>query len=167
MGVRVRRATPQDEKAICQLLDEQNVHHARLLPSFFRLSATQGSCVGNVLENPRAVFLVAEARGKVVGLAELHLTQTKSLPILVQKPYVHIGELIVAEAFKGRGIGRALMDASRDWARKCGAGCLRTSVVPTNEGARRFYAREGFHDIMVSIESSVDERHVQEERKVA
>ena len=133
MNLDVRMATPQDEGAICRLLDEQNAHHAELLPSFFRLSETRSVRVSNVFANPRAVFLVAEVQSEVVGLAELHLTQTKDLPILVQKSYVHIGELIVAEAHRSCGVGHVLMDAARDWARECRATSLRTSVVPAHD----------------------------------
>jgi len=154
----------EDTEPIRALLDEQNRFHTELHPSFFQRSPTHTSRIVELLENPQATFLVAESphetmgevTGEVVGLAELHLARTKDLPVLVSKRYVHIGEIIVHAKHRGRGIGQMLMEASRSWASSRGAESLRTSVVPANDGARNFYSRQGFRDIMISIESDIE-----------
>jgi len=151
----IRTATEKDITSIRWLLDEQNVFHSELLPAFFRVSPTEESRVRKVLEEADADFLIAEEEGELLGLAELHRKATKDLPILVQKAYVYIQELIVAEGHQGRGIGTEMMEAIRTWARERGAPSLRTSVVPSNDRARAFYARHGFVDTMVSIEADV------------
>ncbi|MBU1049135.1 GNAT family N-acetyltransferase [Candidatus Bipolaricaulota bacterium] len=152
----IRPAVPSDTTALCQLLDEQNVFHADLLPEFFQVSATQESRIRALLEAQDAQFLVADDGGELVGLIELRIFTTKDLPILVQKRYVYIQEMIVSEAQRGHGIGSALMNAARSWGAKHGAVSLRTSVVPANDRARNFYRSHGFTDIMVSIESVLD-----------
>jgi len=160
VDVRIREATLEDTEPIRALLDEQNRLHTELHPSFFQRSPTHTSRIVELLENPQATFLVAESTHgsicEIIGLTELHLARTKDLPVLVSKRYVHIGEIIVHAKHRGRGIGQMLMEASRSWASSRGAESLRTSVVPANDGARNFYSRQGFRDIMISIESDIE-----------
>jgi GNAT superfamily N-acetyltransferase len=52
---------------------------------------------------------------------------------------------------RGRGIGQALIAAARLEARTQGIVTLSVAVAITNEGARRFYEREGFRPFFVSM----------------
>jgi len=153
--MRIRDATETDLGVIRRLLDEQNAFHVDLAPGFFRIGPTGAERIRGVLDDSEAVLLVAEHAGGVVGLAEVRLTRTKDLPVLVQKTYAFLQELYVAEAFRGQGIGTELLHAARAWARDRGAGSIRTAVVPTNDSARRFYAKHGFADTMISLEADI------------
>lgn len=52
--------------------------------------------------------------------------------------------MIVDEAWRGRGVGGALVEAAVDWSRRRGAHKLTLQVWPHNEPARRLYRRHGF-----------------------
>lgn len=54
-----------------------------------------------------------------------------------------VDDLAVHRASRGCGIGRALFDAARDWARGAGLAGLRLETQSTNLPACRFYARQG------------------------
>jgi len=56
----------------------------------------------------------------------------------------YIGELIVAEAAEGRGIGRLLMRAAEDWADSRGLRRLTLETGAANSAARAFYASLGY-----------------------
>jgi GNAT superfamily N-acetyltransferase len=56
----------------------------------------------------------------------------------------HIGILAVAEQYEGQGAGKALMQASEDWARNKGYEKLTLSVFEHNHRARAVYERCGF-----------------------
>ena len=71
---------------------------------------------------------VAEAGGAVVGVASLYAPED----------FLHF--LFVEAPWQGRGVGAALLAAVAAAAR----GPLSLKVQRRNEGARRFYAREGF-----------------------
>lgn len=151
----IRHAQASDMDAVLRLLDEQNRFHVDLLPGFFREHRTEPSRVGSLLNDPDTALLVAEVDSSLVALVEVRLARTKDLPVLVQKTYAYVQEMIVAESFRGKGIGTAMVTSVRDWARSRGATALRTSVVPTNDRARTFYEREGFGEIMVSLEAEI------------
>ena len=153
----IRRSTHADIPGLCVLLDEQNALHVALLPSFFKPSQTIDARIHNTLEDSDAEILVVEELGQLVGLVELRITETKPLPVLVQKRYAYIQELFVAASYRGQGIGSALMAAARAWASDRGASALRTSVVPSNTQARAFYTKHGFSENMLSIEAELEE----------
>ncbi len=52
--------------------------------------------------------------------------------------------MCVADGWRGRGVGRALMDAAIEWARAAGAHKVELQVWPHNDAARRLYERMGF-----------------------
>ncbi|MFB9289707.1 GNAT family N-acetyltransferase [Pseudoduganella plicata] len=64
-----------------------------------------------------------------------------------------VDDVAVARRSRGAGLGRALMDAAREWAMSAGLAGLRLETQSTNVPACRFYRRYGFrlagHDRML------------------
>lgn len=60
-------------------------------------------------------------------------------------PYgvAHLG-MAVADGWRGKGVGRALLGASIDWAREAGAHKVELQCWPHNDAARRLYEGMGF-----------------------
>jgi len=87
----------------------------------------------------RAVVLLAERGGAVVGVATAHI-----LTVLNRaRDVAWLTALVVDESARGQGVGRALVEAVELFARQ--AGCERLSVT-THEhmtGAQAFYLRLG------------------------
>ncbi len=81
-------------------------------------------------------FLVLEDEGRVVGYA-----------CGTADPVVGVGHLdIVAvdPGYQGRGFGRRLLHAFKDWVRAEGCGYLTFESLTDNEPANALYRREGF-----------------------
>ncbi|HEY0615242.1 MAG TPA: GNAT family N-acetyltransferase [Candidatus Elarobacter sp.] len=57
--------------------------------------------------------------------------------------------MIVDAAYRGRGIGRGLIDAAVAWARANERPAVRLRVFPENERARAFYLMNGFVELEV------------------
>ena len=60
---------------------------------------------------------------------------------------LHIYNLAVQEAFRGRGIGRRLLKTAENWARRRGKLCVILDVRESNEAARALYASAGYGQI--------------------
>jgi RimJ/RimL family protein N-acetyltransferase len=86
------------------------------------------------IDDPRSAQLVATADGAVIGELGMKLA-----------PYgvADLG-MVVARAWRGRGLGGALLDAGIKWARDAGAHKIALQVWPHNQAAIALYERSGF-----------------------
>ena len=85
------------------------------------------------------LLLGARAEGALVGYACLywHFGSLEACETVL------MNDLFVAPAWRGRGIGRALIDAAAEVARERGAPYLEWSTAPDNETAQRLYDSTG------------------------
>ena len=92
-------------------------------------------------DHEHAVF-VAELDGRIAGWVEVY-----ARTILVDDGVTEIEGLVVDADGRGRGVGRALVAYSEDWA--CQHGCthvyLRSNII--REAAHRFYISLGFQNV--------------------
>ena len=85
------------------------------------------------------VLLGASEGEKLAGYACLYWHFSS----LIAAETVLMNDLFVAEPARGRGVGRALIDASAAVARERGAAYLEWATAPSNIAAQRLYDRTG------------------------
>jgi GNAT superfamily N-acetyltransferase len=90
--------------------------------------------------------LVAEADGQLVGKLELFVAWKSK-----HGRFGLIRRFVVAETWRGRGVGRALLDAATERARLAGCSFVELTVDATNPEAHAFYKRDGFREDRVEI----------------
>jgi GNAT superfamily N-acetyltransferase len=85
------------------------------------------------------LLLGARAGGRLVGYACLywHFSSAQA------RETVLMNDLFVAPDLRGQGVGRALIEASRDVARERGAAVLEWQTAPDNHTAQRLYDSTG------------------------
>jgi ribosomal protein S18 acetylase RimI-like enzyme len=84
--------------------------------------------------------LVAEVDGEVAGYVKL----THPTPLPASRHVIRINGIAVSPEFQRRGVGRALLAAAADEARRRGARKLTLGVFGPNEAARKLYESCGF-----------------------
>jgi GNAT superfamily N-acetyltransferase len=94
--------------------------------------------------------LVAEEDGAVVGFICVWARVPPDDPSEVRFS-AHVSDLVVLPAWRGRGIGRALLQRGETYARSRGAARLRIGVLARNADARRLYAATGFREVYVLL----------------
>lgn len=126
----VRRATADDVEAMVDVYEDVAAErvHIGAEPPVDRDRARRRL---TIVVDEGAAF-VAEDAGRVVGFATVH-----------GDGLVEVAMALVASA-RGRGGGRALMEACLDWARANGAYKLTLQVWPHNERAIALYRKFGF-----------------------
>jgi ribosomal protein S18 acetylase RimI-like enzyme len=147
----IRRGRPEDAAIILKLVE-------RLVafgPPEYRNAAEMVRVdQARIAEALRAsgddpLVLVATVEDAVAGFVHLHsLTDHYN-----DRPHGHISDLVVAPDFEGRGVGRRLLDAARDWAVAQGFRWLTLSVFEANARAAALYEQAGFkRDILRMVQ---------------
>lgn len=145
MDVLLRRAVPSDGPGICALIFEESPH-------FEVKGYPEGIWPASM------VVLVAEGDGRVVGWLEAVLDwvyEGRGAP--VPPPHGYVLALVVSEAWKRRGIGRALMEMFLEEMRAARVEWV--FLIPEEgegfEGRVRFFTRAGFAPV-----EEPEERHL-------
>jgi GNAT superfamily N-acetyltransferase len=94
--------------------------------------------LAEAIAGERSTVLVAEHRGELLGFATAYL----ELNSVRFGRRCWVEDLAVSPEHRSRGIGKALLDAAKDWARERGATHLELDSGEAREDAHRFYERE-------------------------
>jgi ribosomal protein S18 acetylase RimI-like enzyme len=102
-----------------------------------RTDAEWASRLSRGAESSRELPLVAEVDNEPSGLAWVRLDDEHD-------GVAHVYQMWVAPAKRGRGVGRALLDAAIAWARSVGAQTVVLGVTIGNSQAAHLYEAAGF-----------------------
>jgi diamine N-acetyltransferase len=143
----VRRAVPDDFPILCELFEEGDLHHREALPLIFERPDSvprDREYLLAVMKDQGAALVVAEEKGQLLGLLHAFVRETPTIPLLVQRRYVIIDNVVVRHEWRGRGIGTLLMNWAEDWARRLDVPSLELNVFDFNKNAIEFYDRLGY-----------------------
>ena len=155
MDFEIRRGAPDDVDRLEPLWRALREHHATL-PSMPPVRSQDDSWAyrrGQYLEWLSAdshTLLLAERAGQLIGYAVVSVGGGAATWD-VGEPTAEIETLSVLESERGKGVGRALTQASAEVASEAGARTVLVGVAHSNEDAIRFYEREGFARFYVSL----------------
>ena len=135
----IREATKSDLPVIGKLLEDLTN----------AMDDTEGIDIGiaiktceHLLNDASSYILVAAMEGTPVGFINFTIRQT----ILHRSPSALIDELVVAEEYRGKGVGKQLVLAAIEKCRQLGCCEVEVSTEKTNLKARKFYKRYGFEE---------------------
>jgi RimJ/RimL family protein N-acetyltransferase len=140
VGFSIRRARPGDAAALVGLAEAVGAEPEGWLisDSSWRSVGAERRYLRAVRRHPDAAVFVAETEADVV--ARLSIARD---PHPASRHVADLG-LMVAAAYRSRGIGRALLEQAVAWARSSGVRKLELHVFPHNEPAIRLYEQFGF-----------------------
>jgi GNAT superfamily N-acetyltransferase len=130
----IRVAGPEDAADIARLLHDFNTEFGEATPGVEALS----EYARRMLEAGEMTVLLAEAGPD--GLALIRFRPS----VWTGGPEVHLQELYVVPPLRGRGIGRALLEAAMAVAREGGATGIDLNTGTTDTVARALYESCGF-----------------------
>jgi GNAT superfamily N-acetyltransferase len=88
------------------------------------------------------VVYVAEINDVLAGWVHAH-----GRYLIESAPFVEIGGIVVDSLYRGRNIGKSLMNLCEDWARSKGFAEIRLRSGGQRLGAHKFYSRIGYDNI--------------------
>lgn len=140
----IRRAENRDIPSLQDLLQQVLFVHHQARPDLFEAQGskyTQAQLEGLLHNDQRPVFVYEDENGQVLGhmftiIEETHAPQ-------VPHKTLFIDDLCVSEAARGQKIGEQLYQFALNYAKESGCYNLTLNVWNDNEGALRFYQRQG------------------------
>jgi GNAT superfamily N-acetyltransferase len=105
--------------------------------------------VPGLAATPGAFSLIARLAGEPVGLANCFT----GFSTFAAQPLVNVHDLAVLPGYRGRGIGRALLRAVEDEARRRGASKITLEVLSGNERAKALYLALGYGNYQLDPEA--------------
>lgn len=136
MSVAVRPARPEDAGDILRLIR----HLATYEHQPEAVCATEESLRATLFAPDARVFAhVAESGGAIVGITVWFLNYST----WTGRPGLYLEDLVVDEAARGKGAGRALFEALAREARARGCARIDWAVLDWNESAMAFYRAIG------------------------
>lgn len=129
---------------------------------FEELQGTPSQIAGDCLkylhyrcETDRGIFLVALQDEQVVGF--LSLWREKPGPEAISDPheFYYISDLVVLPEYRGKGIGRALVEKAEVFASEHGIAVMKVSVLARNSASLQVYRALGFRDYDILLVKKV------------
>jgi len=133
MEIIIRIATAKDVPAMMNLVHE--------LAEFEKapeevINTEEKMAMEGFGQNPAFKAIVAEVSGVVCGMSVFYYSYSTW-----KGKSIYIDDIIVNEAYRGNGVGRALIKATIQVAKEEGVGKLHWQVLDWNEPAIKFYQK--------------------------
>lgn len=154
-AIPIRDYRPGDLPGIVALVRELQAHEARFYDRMLPAADMDAWYVERLLVQCRDLagrLLVAEAEGDLLGYATILTRIEEDADDEIAHSYALVGDLVVSERARGRGIGRLLLEACEAEARRLAASHLRITVLAANRLALDIYRAFGFRDLFVDLE---------------
>jgi len=137
----VRPVAQNDHAAWRPLWDGYNAFYGRHGETALAEHITQATWQRFFDANEPVFALVAEAEGKIVGLAHylFHRSMTRIEPVC------YLSDLFTLESMRGRGVGRALVEAVCAQAKSAGVTRVYWQTHETNAAGRLLYDKVAKH----------------------
>ena len=136
----------KDYNTIAKLNKHVQEVHVKLRPDLFmpfNLEAVTEK-FKSVIDNEKFMFLLLEDNDEAIGFAWIEFKEHLGSAFKKASRSVYVHQISISETERSKGYGSALMEEIYDVAKKRGAGTVELDYWAENEGAQRFYQKEGF-----------------------
>ncbi len=137
MPIQIRRASQADLPTLAELFDGYRQFYGQ--PTDFLLA--EAFLRDRLAKDDSVIFLASDpASGTGLGFVQLY----PSFSSVAARRIWILNDLFVTASARRTGVGRALLDAARDFGKSTGAKRLVLSTANTNRDARALYESNGY-----------------------
>ena len=109
-----------------------------------------------MVDEGKGVVLVAEQDGVLVGVGVGYEAVSGDLSLSLEARRTgYVSDLVMDEAWRGRGVGSALLNGLLERFRARGLKTARIGAITENVGAIKLYEKMGFSQVSVALERSL------------
>ncbi|MBO0437484.1 GNAT family N-acetyltransferase [Vagococcus fluvialis] len=137
-------ATIQHVDAIFLLYQEIIEIHANLEPEYFKKAEQSKEFIREMIESPDSDILLAYSKQLVVGFSMIKEVETPAYPMMKNRKYAYILDLVVTQSNRGQGLGKELLNDSIVWQKMRQLEYIELCVIEKNNHAKKMYESLGF-----------------------
>ncbi|MBZ0318648.1 MAG: GNAT family N-acetyltransferase [Anaerolineae bacterium] len=156
----IRQATQADAHLLAELSTHVQQVHVEARPRTFRPAEVSEDLItfyADLLPQLDNYFFIAEEGGTAVGYVFVKHINRPINPYTHADTFLHIDQISVNPDARGKGCGKALMQAVYDLAARHSIQRITLDVWQFNETAIEFYRNLGFNPFMQRMEIFLDE----------
>ncbi|MBM6594961.1 GNAT family N-acetyltransferase [Microvirga pudoricolor] len=147
MTIRLRAAVPADREAVVEFIHRLNVFEAALTgdrrQDYGAARGYYGELQQRISRNGGRIVLAIADR-QVIGIMGFSLDEDAAYITDDVRRHGTVTDLVVAEEWRGRGVGQTLLQEAERLTREAGFKRLMIGALAANERARRTYEAFGF-----------------------
>ena len=157
-AIGIRPMREEDRAAVVDLIWQLNLHEKQLSDTRSDRREDAVACLAWNDERIRegGAHRVAECEGRVAAYMCLVIDMAPPFVRAELRRHLCVADLVVDAAWRGRGIGRALLAEAETYARQRGLRHVLIGVASGNDGADRLYAAQGFRPYSMERLKSLD-----------
>lgn len=151
----VRRAETKDIARIMELLVQVDMVHHEGRPDLFKGPATKYNEeeLKEIIKNDKTpIFVCTDEAGEVLGHAFCIFKRVTGDSVLTDIRTLYIDDICVDEGARGTGVGKALFEYVKSYAKCNGFYNITLNVWTCNPGAMRFYENMGLLPQKIGME---------------
>jgi ribosomal protein S18 acetylase RimI-like enzyme len=147
----IREAVDGDARAIAELARESAEAHTGMSSRFYRVPDQRDALrrAEQELAADDRTTLVAVVGSQIVGAVEMTPLPRPTVGSMVRDLRALDVGIVVTASHRGRGIGRALLEAAEERAARDGIELMTLTAWNANEGALGLYRSVGYQDVGV------------------
>lgn len=143
--MKIRHALESDLKSLANLLLAAHEIHVKAHPEVYR-EISHETAVDSLL--PRlgtdTYLRVAEFEMEILGYCSASIQTSPTIPIIEPRRFIYVDEVVVRPQSRKSGVGRALLDDLKAFARQEGISNVELDVGHFNSEAKAFFQAQGF-----------------------
>ncbi len=98
----------------------------------------------DILKDKNREILICHDEGRPVGYISLQIGGHEEHPFCYAQKWIYIDQVAVKKKFRGKGIGKKLIDAAKAFAKQHQINRMILDVWSVNENAKVFFRKQGF-----------------------
>lgn len=148
----IRQANPSDSLLLSTLCFDVQRLHAEYHPDIFKLPPNEDFAkdfFDEILVDQATRIFIAEDNGQVLGYVLCKLMERQESPFTYALRYLMIDQISVHPTARGQGIGAALIQQAKEFAKELGVKKIQLDSWDFNVRAHAFFEKQAFQKFMV------------------
>lgn len=148
----IRQANPSDSLLLSTLCFDVQRLHAEHHPDIFKLPPNEDFAkdfFDEILVDQATRIFIAEDNGQALGYVLCKLMERQESPFTYALRYLMIDQISVHPTARGQGIGAALIQQAKEFAKELGVKKIQLDSWDFNVRAHAFFEKQAFQKFMV------------------